>query len=130
MVEMTSRDQAGKILRAQVRWEQLADGRAAWGVNVWPRGTQEPPSEVRRYYYKKRDEARRGNIEDVVGERGRIALGNGGAATAGAAEEDLFRIHRWSSRVPAEGAAEIAADAFPSQNVNFVGHGLGSCPRN
>jgi hypothetical protein len=33
-----------------------------------------------------------------VGERGRIALGNGGAATAGAAEEDLFRIHRWSSR--------------------------------
>jgi len=73
MVEMTSRDQAGNILRAEVRREHLADGRAAWGVNVWPRGTPEPPAEVRRYYYEKRDQARKGNIEDKVGERGRVA---------------------------------------------------------
>jgi hypothetical protein len=70
---MAIRDQVGNILRADVRREQLADGRSAWGVNVWLQETLEPPAEVRRYYYQKRDEARRGNIEDKLGEHGRIA---------------------------------------------------------
>jgi hypothetical protein len=70
---MTIRDKSGNILRADVRREQLADSRTPWGVNVWPQGTSEPPAEVRRYYYEKRDQARRGNIDDKVGERGRIA---------------------------------------------------------
>ena len=73
MVAMAIRDQVGNILRADVRREELADGRTAWGVNVWPQGTSGPPAEVRRYYYGKRDEARRGNIEDKLGERGRVA---------------------------------------------------------
>jgi hypothetical protein len=73
MVAMPIRDQAGNILRADVQREQLADGRIAWGVNVWPHGTPEPPGEVCRYYYGKRDEARRGKIEDQLGERGRVA---------------------------------------------------------
>ena len=69
---MTIRDRNGKILRADVRREQLSDGRTAWGVNVWSRGASEPPAEIRRYYYEKRDQARGGNIADTVGERGRI----------------------------------------------------------
>jgi hypothetical protein len=70
---MAIRDKVGNILRADVRREQLADGRTAWGVNVWPREASEPPAEVSRYYYDKRDEARRGKIEDKLGEHGRVA---------------------------------------------------------
>ena len=44
-----------------------------WGANVRPGGeTSEGDTDVRRYYYRTRDQARRASAADEIGERGRV----------------------------------------------------------
>ena len=44
-----------------------------WGANVRPGDeTTEGVTDVRRYYYRTRDEARRASAADEIGERGRV----------------------------------------------------------
>lgn len=66
------RDQNGNALSADVRWKLIGD-LACWGVTVWFGGAMGPATEVRRYYYRTREQARRGSIGDSIGQRGRVA---------------------------------------------------------
>ena len=44
----------------------------AWGVTVWFGGGNGLATNVRRYFYKTRKQARDGDISDTVGKRGRV----------------------------------------------------------
>jgi len=62
------RDPNGNPLHSNVRRE--GDG---WGVTVWFGGFNGLGTNVRRYVYRTRAQARDGDISDSVGDRGRIA---------------------------------------------------------
>jgi len=62
-----STDQNGNRLSKDVRREP--DG--TWGVTVWF-GT--PATNVRRYYYRTREQARQGDISDGPGQNGCIRI--------------------------------------------------------
>ncbi len=67
---MMSRDQNGNMVTRSVRRED--DG---WTVTVWFGGHPAPHSvatNVRRYVYRTREQARDGDIGDPIGVRGRI----------------------------------------------------------
>lgn len=67
---MIIRDQNGNRLTRDVRLETLKDGSEAWGVNVWWGGLYGFATDVRRYYYETRAQARRGDISDSPGQNG------------------------------------------------------------
>ncbi|MCY4653245.1 MAG: hypothetical protein OXC95_08785 [Dehalococcoidia bacterium] len=63
----TVRDSNGKVLRRNVRPE--GEG---WGVTVWMGGINGLGTDEMRFIYQSRDAARRGDISDEIGKRGRI----------------------------------------------------------
>ncbi len=62
------RDQNGNRLTASVEREG-----AGWGATVWFGGQNGLGTNVRRYIYQTRDQARDADISDDIGRRGRIA---------------------------------------------------------
>lgn len=64
----TTRDQNGKRLAAKVARE--ADG--TWGANVWFGGANGLGTDVRRYYYETRDDARCADISHEIGKFSRV----------------------------------------------------------
>jgi len=71
------KDQNGHEITKNVRRED--DG--TWGANVW--FGSYPPTNLRRYFYQTRDQARDADISDEPGKRGCVRFGN---YDAGAAE--------------------------------------------
>lgn len=64
------RDQNGHIIYPDIRRDV---GTPGWGVTVTFGGAMGPATEVRRYYYRTRKQARNGDIGDDIGRRGRVA---------------------------------------------------------
>ena len=61
-------DMNGNAVTKSVRRE--SDG--TWGATVWFGGGLGPATDVRRYYYMTRRDARAADISDVIGQRGRV----------------------------------------------------------
>ncbi len=62
-------DQNGNEIHRNIRRED--DG--TWGVNVWFGAN--PPTNLRRYFYETRGEARAADISDEPGKRGCVRFG-------------------------------------------------------
>jgi len=62
------RDTNGKLIHRSVKRE-----RNGWGVNVWFGGATGPATEIRRYVYRTREQARNADISHDIGSHGRIA---------------------------------------------------------
>jgi hypothetical protein len=69
-----TRDQNGRPIRKNIARESAPRGDApiAWGVTVWFGGWNGLGTDVRRYFYRTRDEARKADISDRLGQRGRV----------------------------------------------------------
>jgi hypothetical protein len=65
---MIVKDRNGEVVRPRV--EKNPDG--GWDVTVWLGGANGFASEVRRYTYKTREQARRSDITHKLGQHGRI----------------------------------------------------------
>jgi hypothetical protein len=65
---MNVRDSNGNVLRTNVRRES-----EGWGATVWFGGLNGLGTNVRRYIYRTRAEARAACLSDVPGHSGRIA---------------------------------------------------------
>ena len=65
---MTIKDSNGTAVTSSIRREALG-----WGVNVWAGGLNGLATDVRRYTYATREQARRADISDAPGRNGRIA---------------------------------------------------------
>ena len=61
------RDSNGTRTSSNVKKEN-----GSWGVNVWFGGVNGLGTNVRRYYYHTREQAREGNIAHDIGKYGRI----------------------------------------------------------
>lgn len=63
-------DQNGQRVDRRVWWNP---DKRAWGADVYWGGGLGPATTVRRYYYVSRDAARRADLSDDIGKRGRVA---------------------------------------------------------
>jgi hypothetical protein len=68
-----TRDQNGNLITRNVRKAKTPAGKPAWAVNVWWGGAYGPATNLRVYFYRQREDARRGDISDDIGKHGRIA---------------------------------------------------------